>query len=405
MTRHPLFTPPRHFRDVEFERHTKRAITWLELFYDLIYVATFIQIGNFLSDNLSWTGFFQFIVLMMVVWWAWAGVAFYQNRYFADDLTHRLIVFCQMFAIASLGLSVSKAFGDLYVQFTIAYVVTRLFLVLMYWRSMRSHPESKALSRGYIIGFSLGIAVWLGSLLLPADIHWVGWLVGITIELSVPLAPKMLKLQFETPVDLHHIAERFGIFTIIVLGEAFVKVLDDAQGSLITIQALLFSTVGLLVTYSLWWIYFADTAEAEISFENRSPAKAIAWIYGHLPLAIGLISFGVGAKKLFATSLKYPDEPLNIEYRFLYTVAILLYLLALALIDFGTQEADGTPHTQRAWIRLFSAGIVLAIGLIGTGLTATAYVTGIAVVMLTQVGISIFISWQDSLKPPVDHHH
>ena len=69
-----LFTPPRYFQDVTFHKHTDRTIGWLELFYDLVYVATLIQIGNFLSDNLTLDRFFgQFLVLMFVLWWSWSG--------------------------------------------------------------------------------------------------------------------------------------------------------------------------------------------------------------------------------------------------------------------------------------------------------------------------------------------
>lgn len=71
-----LFTRPRYFRDVMFHRHTDRTIGWLELFYDLVYVATLIQIGNFLSDDLTLLGFGQFLVLMFVVWWAWANLSY-----------------------------------------------------------------------------------------------------------------------------------------------------------------------------------------------------------------------------------------------------------------------------------------------------------------------------------------
>ena len=76
-----LFARPQYFRDAKFHRHTDRTIGWLELFYDLVYVATLIQIGNFLSNNLTLLGFGQFLVMMFVVWWAWGGETLYQNRY------------------------------------------------------------------------------------------------------------------------------------------------------------------------------------------------------------------------------------------------------------------------------------------------------------------------------------
>lgn len=385
--RNPLFIPPRFYENVHFHRHTDRAISWLELFYDLVYVATLIQIGNFLSDNTNIVGFGQFLVLMVVVWWAWTGETFYQNRYVSDDITHRNLVFIQMFAIASLGISVSLAFSDLYMQFAISMIIVRSILVLMYLRAARAHPESRALSMGYAYGFGLGVAIWIGSLLLPPDIVWVGWLVAITLELALPLLPPIRELQYKYSFDRPHIIERFGIFTIIVLGESFVKILDDAQGTPLSLDAFLFSVAGLTLTYSLWWLYFADSAEAEVRFDSRP--RAFTWLYTHMPLAASLVMYGVGAKKIFGEAIDAPGEALYGDYRILYTGAVLMYLLSIALIDFTTAEHDGTPHNRRGIVRLIGAAVVAGVGFFVTGITPIALVTVFAAVMVVQVIYSV----------------
>lgn len=385
MSQMPLFTPPRYFRDVPFTRHTNRSVSWLELFYDLVYVGTLIQIGNFLSDNTNIVGFGQFVVLMVVIWWAWTGETFYQNRFVSDDLLHRCLVFLQMFAIASLGISVSLAFGPLYVQFTLAYVVIRLLLVIMYLRAMRSHPESRSLSWGYVTGFGLGALIWLASLLLPANLHWVGWLVGIAVELSVPLLPGMRRLQAQHTFDQHHLKERFGIFTLIVLGEAFIKVLDDAQGSLIGIPELAFSTFGLIVMYALWWLYFSDVDDTRISLQ--APLRRLVWLYSHVLLVISLVMFGVGAKKLFGAVIEHPGEALYTPYRLLYMGSVALYLVALALVEYGTQEISW----RRIAVRLGGAAAVVIIGLVATTLDPIGFVIPIAIVMVAQVVESVLV--------------
>lgn len=395
-----LFTPPRLFRNVKFHRHTDRSVGWLELFYDLVYIATLIQIGNYLSDNVNLLGFGQFLVMLAVVWWAWTGETFYQNRFVVDDLTHRILVFTQIFAVAALGLSVSGAFGELYIQFTIAYVFTRLMLVFMYVRVARTDPECAPFARSSAIGFGVGILAWLGSLLLPAGYHWIGWLIGIGIEFSIPLFPWMREQQRLLGTDLHHISERFGIFTIIVLGESFVKVLDDAQGSALGVEQIVISTSGLLVVYSLWWLYFTDTAGKVIDLTSR--LKPVAWVYGHFPLAAGLVAFGVGAKKLFAATFDYPGQAFNPDYRMLYTSAVVLYLLALALIDIGLND-ELTPQNQaqQASIHLVSAIIVALIGIFVTQASATVFVTLVSVVMVAQVVINIYQTRSESADSAV----
>lgn len=399
-----LFTPPKYFKNVAFHRHTDRTVGWLELFYDLVYVATLIQIGNFLSDNLTWLGFGQFIILITVVWWAWGGETFFQNRYVVDDWVHRLLVFIQMGAVATLGLSVSEAFGGLYVQFTLAYVVTRLMLVLMYMRVQHVDENSTVLARGYMYGFSFGLLIWLGSLLLPAEFHWVGWLLGISVELAVPLIPKMRRAQRQTDVDLHHMSERFGIFTIIVLGESFVKILDDSQGTVIGLRQMAFTFSGLLVLYSLWWLYFNDTAGKVVDMMHN--LKPVVWIYGHLPLSAGLVAFGVGAKKLFAETYKHPGDPVTDKYRLLYTASLVLYLVALALIDFGLDDGH-TAKTQRtqALIHLACAGIIAVLGLVLTGLIPTLFVSVMMVVMVGQVLYDIYETRQLDNADTVNEHH
>ena len=388
MSKSPLFTPPRFFANVPFTRHTDRSVGWLELFYDLVYVATLIQIGNFLSDNVTLLGFGQFLVLTVVIWWAWTGETFYQNRFVVDDIIHRLLVFVQIFAIASMGVSVSKAFGDLYVQFTLAYVLTRFILVVMYARAARAHPESRELSQGFMIGFSIGIAIWIGSLFLPADIHWVGWLLGISVELSIPLIPRMRRLAMASGFDRHHMSERFGIFTIIVLGEAFVKVLDDAQGLPIGRSQLAFSTVGFIVLFALWWLYFTDTAGKLVNIRSRF--KPIAWLYGHAPLSVALIAFGVGAKKLYASTFDHPEDPLYTPYRLLYTTAVVLFLVALALIDYGLADSPRRTPDRQAIVHVGCAVIIGLFGLFVTGLNAIWFVGFIAVVMVAQVLYEIY---------------
>lgn len=391
MSNFPLFDPPQFFKNVAFHRHTNRSIGWLELFYDLIYVATFIQLGNFLSDNVTLMGFAQFVVLLIVIWWAWTGVTFYQNRFVVDDLMHRTLIFIQIFAIAIIGLSVSSAFGDLYIQFTLAYIATRFILVLMYIRTYRIHQDSQDLTRIYIIGFTIGIFVWFGSLFLSAEYHWVGWLIGIGVELSVPFLPRMRQLQRQWSPDVHHISERFGIFTIILLGESFVKILDDSQGVTLGLNQIIFSIFGSIVTYSLWWLYFSDTADKIIGFASR--VKPVLWIYGHLPLSAGLILFGVGAKKLFASTLDYPNDPLDTNYRLLYTVAIVLYLVGLALIDMGFDDEENNKRgIKNTWVHLSSAILITLIGTFYISVNAIVFVIIIASIMMIQIIYGIYKS-------------
>lgn len=387
-----MFTPPTYFKDVTFHKHTDRTIGWLELFYDLVYVATLIQIGNFLSDNLTLLGFGQFLVMLFVVWWSWGGETLYQNRYVANDIWHRLLVFIQIGGVATMGLSVSAAFGELSVQFAIGYVLVRVMTVVMYLRTYFTHPQSRAYAIRYMVGFAVGIAIWVMAIFMPSDVQWIAWLVAIVFEALWFARPARSADEIEDwGPDAHHMLERFGIFTIIVLGEAFVKVLDDAQGTALGLEQVLFGVIALLVLYTLWWLYFSDTADR--LFDLASNVKLSSWSWGHFFLATSLVAFGVAVKKLFAETINYSDKVVTDEYRLLLTAAVAIFLVALAMINYGLDDKL-TPHSQikRVLVYLGVAVGIAGMGLRLTGLTATQFTGIIAVIMVLVVALNIYQS-------------
>ncbi len=379
-----LFSPPRYHRDVHFHKHTDRAVGWLELFYDLVYVATLIQIGNFLSSNLTWTGFGQFSVLLFLVWWAWGGETLYQNRYFVDDVVHRLLVLAQMAGVATMGLSVSGAFGELSVQFALAYAFVRAMLFVMYERVRRSHPESSDVSISYLAVFAVGSSMWVGSTFLPEDVRWVIWLLAIVFEIVYFIRPRSVRALLEWGPDDHHLVERFGIFTIIVLGEAFVKILDDAQGTSLGVDEIVVGITIVTLLFALWWLHFSDAADEMYGLETTW--HPMIWSYGHLFLAASLVMFGVASKKVFSQAIDDASKYLKDETRLLLATALVVFFVAQAMINMGLDH-DASPHDHKRRVVLYLAGavVVALLGVFVTGLSTTLFallVTSVAVILV-----------------------
>ncbi len=390
-----LFRGPRFHRDVTFHKHTDRGVGWLELFYDLVYVATLIQVGNFLSSNLDWAGFGQFWVLMFLVWWAWTGETLYQNRYFVDDVTHRLLVLVQMLGVAAMGLSVSGAFGELSGQFALAYALVRSMMLVMFVRVRRSHPESSDVSLGYMVGFAIGIAMFLGSLFAPEDARWIVWLIAIGAEIIYFARPQTIRATIEWGPDDHHLVERFGIFTIIVLGEAFVKILDDAQGTSLGVDELVMGVVVVVLLFTLWWLHFSDAADEVYNVD--STASVLAWTYGHLFLAGSLVMFGVASKKVFAHAIEVGTKALKDETRLLLTAALAIFFASQALINAGLDH-DATPHNHRRRIASYlgAAALALLVGVLATAVASTLFAIVLMAISLVLVLGSIIETKQIS---------
>ncbi|MEM7033704.1 MAG: low temperature requirement protein A [Chloroflexota bacterium] len=383
---HPLWQPPQIHPDwTAANEEEERKVTWLELFYDLVYVATLIQLGNTLSSDVSMIGFLKFAALFVPIWWSWTGSTFLVNQFVVDDIVHRGLVFIQIMGIATLGVSIAGAFGDLANQFAGGYILIRLILIIQYLRASKHAPTGRPLSDLFAKGYSVAILFWIISLFVPAPAKYALWTLGMIIDVVVPSLPQATKIILKFPPHVPHMEERYALFTIIVLGESFVKVIDEVSGQQIGLMSYVFTFFGVGVTSALWWLYFDDVAEQKIK-EGR--ASLFVWVYAHLPLALALIAFGVGAKKVF---IQAPLEPLTDKYRILYCVAVVLYLIIVAVIDLVTEREDteSLDNQHRAYWRFGAAAIILGIGLFGTFLTPISFIIALAVVFAIQIVIDL----------------
>lgn len=372
-----LFSPPRLHRAAHGE---ERKVTWLELFYDLVYVAVLIQLGNVLSEEISLESFGRFVILFLPLWWAWTGMTFYMNRFVVDDVPHRLLIYLQITAIAILGFSLEGAFTNLTLQFSLAYAAIRLVQVLLYLRTWKHEPVTRPLTQRYIAGYLIGIALWVSAGFLPMPSAAVLWLLALAIEVGNAFLPGTRALVSLLPPDAEHMRERYGIFIIIVLGESFIKTITNASGAVITPPVLVFSLLAIFVVFGLWWLYFDDVEAAEIKDRHFAP---YAWVYAHLPLSLGITAFGVASKKLFASI----GEPhLKLEYVILYCGALILFALASALLELSLVQQDPRQQDRRraAW-RLLMAGLMAALMVFGSSLSSLGFIAIAAAIMLLVV--------------------
>lgn len=366
------------------ESEEKRKVTWLELFYDLVYVATIIQLGNVLSENISWMGFFEFVSLFLPVWWSWMGVTFYANRFLSDDVWHRVLIFVQIFAVAALAIGVPTAFEPGISRFALAYVGVRLVLVILFLRVPPRGPVAQPLARRYAFGFTISALIWLVAAFVPMPLRYGLWIIGMLVDFVVPLHPTTRRLVMRMPPAREHIAERFALFTMIVLGESFVKVITSVPGEALGWNTFVFGAIGLIVAGSVWWLYFDHIPEAAIK-----PGKAYTWIYAHLPLVIGITALAVAINKIVVLQL---TEPLAAKYRWLFCVTVMICLGAIALINSVTYHA--TKHSEPYRLsraQLAAAGGVFLVAIIGGMLPALVVVGLVAALCVSQVTLSWYM--------------
>lgn len=378
------------------EHGEEQKVGWLELFYDLVYVATVIALGNQLSDDISTKGVLNFGALFVPIWWSWAGLAFYITRFHLNDVGHRLLVFAQMFAVSVLAIHTDQGLSDDSQMFALAYAGARLILVLMYIRAGQYYPDERALTTRYARGFALAAVVWLGSALVPNPTRFVLWGVGLAIDFGTPLLPSTRRLQAQSPPSAHHLPERFGLFTIIVLGEAFIKVITGASGHELELTNAFYGLCALVIAASFWWMYF-DNVKGSVVRRTRFAGQI--WVYTHLPLVAAITAFGVAAKKIV---LIESGHGLADEKRLLMAGAIAVTLITIAILDStSAKDAHDIPQNRLIFARLGGAVIIVLGGLVGGALSVGLFLLLLAVICAMQIVIDIMRYLPRATSPEV----
>ncbi len=377
----------------------EKKVEWLELFYDLIYVAAIIQLGNALSHHPGLNGFLAFAAIFLPLWSTWSNFTFYSNRFVVDDVLHRGMVFAQMMGVGCVAIFVPEVLDGQTRNFAISYAVVRGVMTLFYVRAWRSSERGREMSGRFASHFGVGLIFWIVAIFLPSPWVYVCWGVGMLVDIVTPLTRAARSLNARFPPDLEHFAERYGLLTLIVLGESFVKVLSElsAQGATPTLLAQAGCT--LLITCSLWWIYFDDVAGSRIKATALAP---IVWIYSHLPLTMAVTGVGVAIKK--AVVGMDPLAPGPDKYRWLLCGTLALALLAVSLIDLVTQRRQSEVSDRaRVTVRLTSAVFVLLLAPAGAFMPAWVFLVMITAACVSQVFFDL--SMAPNFEHADAHHH
>ncbi len=367
------FLDPPRLRTVE-EGFEERHATWLELFFDLVFVVAVAELGQNLTHDPTLHGFLLYIGLFVPVIWAWSGFTFYANRFDTDDLTYRLLILLAMFAVAALATNTPGAIEEGGRAFAISYVFVRLVLLVLYARAIRYVAEARPLAILYFRVFSAGTVVWLVSIAVPPPGRYWLWALAMVCELATPiLAWGRLP---GAPIDPRHLPERFGLFTIIVLGEAVLSVVLGVADTAWGVESGLAAAGGFVAAAALWWIYFDFLDESVV---RRGRISGLVFMYAHFPVLIGIATVGVGVKlEILAAAgdQRYEDTG------WILCAGVALCMVGLAAIHLATPPALFDSDVA---MRLATAAVALVLLAVSFWLPPLALVWALAGLLVAQV--------------------
>jgi low temperature requirement protein LtrA len=231
--------------------------------------------------------------LFFAIWWAWMNFSWFASAYDTDDVPYRLTTLIQIAGalIMAAGVPRAMAAGDFTVV-TAGYVVMRMAMVTQWLRAARADPPRRVACLRYAAGITVVQVGWVARLAVPGEVAPLAvTLVLVGAELAVPVYAERAA---PTTWNRSHIAERFGLFTLIVLGESVLSATVAVQSALdaeATVADLATIAVGgLLTVFSMWWFYFAKDASRRLA----SLRTAIVWGYGHYLVFSSAAAVGAG---------------------------------------------------------------------------------------------------------------
>lgn len=278
-----------------------RAATPLELLFDLCFVVAVSQAAAQLHHGLS-AGhvghvLLGFLVAFFAIYWAWVNFTWFASAYDCDDGLYRVMTLVQIAGVLVLAAGVPKAFNlDLTVGVT-GYVIMRVAQVGQWSRAAAEDPPRRPAALRYAVGVALVQLGWALRLGVSGTLGHVLFVVLALLDLAIPIWA-----EYDVRTTWHpiHMAERYGLFTLIVLGESVLAATAGVQQELDVGGA--FGAViqvalgGLLIVFAMWWIYFDQPATELLSISSRTGdyRATFFWGYGHYLVFGSAAAVGAG---------------------------------------------------------------------------------------------------------------
>jgi len=356
-----------------------RKATWFELFFDLVFVVAVAALAGRLSHHYDWQGALEFAFPFLVLWWLWLGHCFHASRFDKDRPDQWAVGFAQMLAVVFIAYGAGDAFGARGWAFAGGVAAFKLLLMLGYLREL-ARPGLARLCTLYGAIYAVQAALWAGSVWAEPPIRPALWALALAIDIVTPFL--VARETHRAPPHPEHLPERFGLFTIILLGEtaaAAVHALDhgpDLHGDTLAV-----ALSGAALGFLFWIGYFhraRGNAERHVG-DGASGRYLRLWAYGHIPLYLGIAGLGAGTVYLaHHTALAGPAP-------WVFSTGAALAMAGVTLVSLATDRrplASGWPYLLIALVAAASPALFP---------TAPSLVGMIAAMAAFQVMLSVIL--------------
>ncbi|HLE99338.1 MAG TPA: low temperature requirement protein A, partial [Gaiellaceae bacterium] len=351
----------------------ERTTSYLELFFDLVFVFAFTQVTALLLEDTSAAGFARAGLVLAMVWWAWSAYAWMTNAIDVESLVTRLIVFAAMAAAFFAALAVPDAYQDAGAWFAVSYFTLRILNAALFTWGVRRDPALLRATAGLAPWFVAAALVALVGGFADGELRpWI-WIASLAIDVAGTIVAGRARWR----VSSAHFAERHGLIVIIALGESVVAIgvgVAELERDRVFALSVLVALAGVV---ALWWAYFDFTAQAaeralrRAGPEARGPLARDVFTYFHFPIVLGVVFYAVAAEK----TLAHPTDPLSRAGRWALGLGIALFLLGFVLARYRVIR-------RIAWERIVAGLVAIAAAVALEGAAALVTLTVVVGVLV-----------------------
>lgn len=332
-----------------------RKVGWLELFYDLVFVASIIAFSDAVSAEPDLDVIARVVAAFAAVWWIWLTTTLVANRYRDDDTGHRALILMQMVLLTMISLVVGDGIGRHEGWVAILYALLCVNVAVMHAREVHRTGALGTLAIARRNEYAVGALPIFAAAFIDGPARYVLIGIGLATIVVPGLAYRFGRERNEAPLHEEHLVERMGLLTIIVCGESFVKVtLLASEGALEELDMIVLGALFVLV-FSMWWSYFDDVPESGLPASTR---RLAGWFAGHFMLQVFLVGIAVGYGQLLPLHV---GDRVDLDRTLLAVCPLIGVYLSLALVGACTRRRPVGPLLV---LRLGSALALVPLGLV-----------------------------------------
>jgi low temperature requirement protein LtrA len=337
-----------------------RQSSWLELFFDLSFVVAVaqaaIQLEHFLAEGHPGSGLVSYLLVFAAIWWAWVAFTWFANVFDIDDVPYRLLMMVMIAGSLGLAAGVPKMAQLDFRIGVLSYVVMRLAYVALWVRVLLARDLAwRPVAIKIIALTTINQVGWVFFLLVPVQWRLLVFLAWFAVDIATPILA-----GWDARMGGHqgHILERYGLFTIIVLGEsvaaATVAVSQAIDAQLSALPLLTLAGGGLLIVFSVWWIYFDFCT-------GQAPTKArryqFAWGYGHYFLFAATAAIGAG----LSLAVEWITHPSHVALPDWAVALVIGAAVAAILLTIAFIESVAEHNLERSHLLVKFGGALFAV--------------------------------------------